>query len=246
MPDKNSDKSHQHVSPNASARPLLSAIEAFHMVCGKPTGTMRIADIGCGGGAMSRALAALGAKVTGIDPVPHMIEAAQRAGGGPTYKLAFGEATELDSGSFDIVFYSKSLHHIPDMAAAIDEALRIVRPNGTIIVLEPEADDPAYPVFRWMDDEKAVYDEAQGVLNAAIAAGRLQRLDSLFFAEKYRVNNVQEVIAELQNIDQTRTITADDALAMGKCFDNAYQQDELGGYLESWYRCDAFAPTVQQ
>lgn len=56
------------------------------------------------------------------------------------WKMLLGancEALPLDSASFDLVLIQGVLHHVPDQRLALAEAGRILRPGGTLIVIEP-------------------------------------------------------------------------------------------------------------
>lgn len=63
----------------------------------------RVLDIGCGCGATSRALAAAGAIVTGVDVSQPMLDLAREKGGGPAY-LKADASTEPLPGPFDAAF----------------------------------------------------------------------------------------------------------------------------------------------
>ncbi len=221
-------------------RPFKSSIDVITEICGENLKGQHIVDIGCGSGELGRHLAGKGGMITGIEPGGELFKIAKSKGGGPRYINADGENTGLDDGSADYVIFSKSLHHIPDMAAAINEARRIAKTTGKIVVLEPEADDPAFPVFRLIDDEKEVYQQAQDTLANIVDFGELKRLSTTFFAEKYRVDSAAALIAEMQAIDASRTITNDDMVKFSNIFDQALKHDDTGAYLESWYRCDVF------
>ena len=118
-----------------------------------------------------------------LDLVPEL------PGVSPAVVLVIGEATGLDSQSLDVVLFSRSLHHAQDMDAALREACRILKPGGRIAVLEPDPDGPFTPVMRYVDDETAVYAQAQAALDAAVAAGLLERGPALRYATKYRVGD---------------------------------------------------------
>lgn len=99
-----------------------------------------IFEIGCGDGTRTRQIASRCKKVTAIDPNPEKIAIA-RTQQARNDEYLVGSATKLpiDNKTFDIVFFTLSLHHIPahEMTNAIDEALRIVRDDGHIIFFEP-------------------------------------------------------------------------------------------------------------
>ena len=201
---------------------------------------LEIVDIGCGAGAVTRKLAALGADVVGIEPNADQVAKAEAKGGGPRYAVAAAEATGLDGESFDLAFFSRSLHHAVDKPAAVREACRIVKPGGRIAVLEPEADGPFYPVMRFVDDESTVYAEAQAALEGAVAAGLLARGPSLRFATKYRVADVSAMLADMVTVDSGRVLAEADRAAFEAAFAAAHVPDAKGGYIPDWSRIDVF------
>src|SRR5271156_5538107 len=104
-----------------------------------PIGGLRIIDIGCGEGQMSRALAALGARVTGCDPF--IAETPWTAHGGGSYRLIKAAADTIPEPSHetDLVLFIFSLHHVPGekLERALAEACRLLRPSGRLYVAEP-------------------------------------------------------------------------------------------------------------
>ncbi len=91
-------------------------------------------DLGCGSGFMSEALAARGAKVTGVDPCIPLLEAARkhaREGGlGITYIEGTGENIPLAASSVDRVVCVDVLEHVDDEVKVISEIRRVLRPGG--------------------------------------------------------------------------------------------------------------------
>lgn len=201
---------------------------------------LAIADIGCGSGTVTRKLAARGADVVGVEPNAAQVEKAEALGGGPRYLGAPAEATGLDSQSLDVVPFSRSLHHAEDMDAALREACRILKPSGRIAVLEPDPDGPFTPVMAYVDDETAVYAQAQAALEAAVAAGLLERGPALRYATKYRVADVSAMLADLITVDSGRALAEADRGAFEAAFAAAHISDEKGGYIPDWSRMDVF------
>jgi SAM-dependent methyltransferase len=96
----------------------------------------RVLDVACGTGVVSVTAARLGARVTGLDLTPELLERARenaRIAGveidwheGDVEKLPFGDAT------FDFVLSEFGHIFAPRPEVAIGEMLRVLKPGGTI------------------------------------------------------------------------------------------------------------------
>ena len=218
-------------------RPELSFRAAAPRMLGDIAGLTAV-DLGCGTGPASRDLAALGARVIGVEPDPAALAEAESRGGGPVYRRATAEATGLAAGSADVVLFSMSLHHCPDMGAALDEAVRLLRPGGQLAVLEPEAGDPGWPVTRWIDDEGAAYEAAARALSDRLAAGMLEGRRTLHYAMRHRVADIDTLIAQMQAVDPSRSVTPAQRAAAEAAFADAVRHDAEGPFLPTWLRLD--------
>lgn len=100
-----------------------------------------VLEIGCGDGKRSVMVAGSSMSWIGIDPDPSSIQQAnqQQLTGNTKFLEGSAEALEWSDSSFDVVMFTLSLHHIEldMMATAIDEAVRVLRPEGVVIFLEP-------------------------------------------------------------------------------------------------------------
>lgn len=102
-----------------------------------------VVELGCGPGRAVEAVARVlpAAQITGIDLSPFMLErAARRAPKDGGVALLHGDATNLalGDGSADAVVAFHLLGHLPRQAraAAIDEAARILRAGGLLLVAD--------------------------------------------------------------------------------------------------------------
>ncbi len=118
--------------------------------------TGRALDLGAGRGIASYALARDGFTVTALEPDPSDLVGAgairelARAAGlvialeqHAALPLPFADAT------FDLVFARAALHHLPDLAAALAECHRLLRPGGRLLavrehVITRRADLPTF------------------------------------------------------------------------------------------------------
>jgi SAM-dependent methyltransferase len=101
----------------------------------------RLLEIGCGEGGNLHHLRALGAVRFGVDFSVHKAAFAGRMTGAHT---ACADAAQLPfaDAAFSSVLIRDLLHHVPDRAAVLAEAVRVLRPNGRLILVEPNARSP--------------------------------------------------------------------------------------------------------
>ena len=92
-----------------------------------------ILDLGCGDGALTEYLAALGACVVGVDASPEQIAAAR--GRGVDARLMDGASLDLPP-LFDAVFSNAALHWMRRADAVIEGVWRVLKPGGRFMCLE--------------------------------------------------------------------------------------------------------------
>lgn len=135
----------------------------------------RVLDVGCGDGKFTRVLATLFAKVDGIDVNAAKIEQAQAnlAGTGSAIAFRAGSAENLPypDRSFDVVVFSNSLHHIPDMRGALRQAARVLVSGGLLYVMEPVPAGSYFEAMKLLEDETAVRTAAYRAIGEALAYG---------------------------------------------------------------------------
>jgi ArsR family transcriptional regulator len=115
--------------------------EAIGHLALRLTPAITIADLGAGEGLISQLLARRAAHVWCIDNSPRMVEvgtelAAKNGLSNLAYKLGDIEAVPLANGSVDLAILSQALHHAQHPQKAIDEAHRILRPGGQVLILD--------------------------------------------------------------------------------------------------------------
>ncbi len=105
-----------------------------------------VADVGCGPGADISSMAALvapGGRVIGLDADPDMVEVAQRRfSSNSNVDIRLGDAHQLEiaAASVDRARTDRILQHVADPQAVVAQLARIIRPDGLVVMAEPDWD----------------------------------------------------------------------------------------------------------
>jgi SAM-dependent methyltransferase len=97
-----------------------------------------VLDIGCGGGTTGATLAYCGAHYIGLDHSPaaaaYGLRHLKGVGGDGFTVQGNAEALPIRDNSVDVVYSNGVLHHTPNFGIALDEAYRVLKPNGRAII----------------------------------------------------------------------------------------------------------------
>jgi ubiquinone/menaquinone biosynthesis C-methylase UbiE len=219
-----------------------SHVDALLATVGAVNG-LRVIDIGCGEGGMTRALAALGADVTGYDPFIEPTEAMNHGAGRYRLAKATADAIPEPDRSTDLVLFVFSLHHVPGakLAGALSEARRILRPSGRLYVAEPLAQGPHQYVMELFHDETQVRKAAAEALSQ-FAKPRFATDDIATYADARRYPDfdafAERMIANMRFNGYGR----DDVLApaVRRRFEETHAAN--GGKFDQPVRIDCFGP----
>ena len=121
----------------------------------------RVLDYGCGTGHRAVELAQLGATVTGIDVSGEAIRLAQQRSGGKdalTFVQMNAEAMSFPDDHFDLVCGNAILHHL-DLRVACREIVRVLKPGGRAVFLEPLAHNVLINLYRRLTPAMRTVDE---------------------------------------------------------------------------------------
>ena len=119
---------------------------AFLSLAGVGAG-MRVLDVGCGTGVVTRDVAArVGARgaVVGVDLSRALLAVARRRTSGadpgarPTYRHGDGLRLPFPPASFDVTLAVTVLLHVPAGDRILDEMMRVTRPGGRVAVLDQD------------------------------------------------------------------------------------------------------------
>ena len=91
-------------------------------------------DVGCGEGRFCRMMRDCGIHTVGVDPTDALIQQARHRDPQGDYRIGYAEALDLPDAAFDLVVSYLTLIDIPDIAAAISQMARVLRPGGTLLI----------------------------------------------------------------------------------------------------------------
>jgi SAM-dependent methyltransferase len=153
----------------------------------------RALDLGAGSGAASKAVAAAGGRPVALDAALDMLRHAR--GRRPPAVVGDARRLPLAAGSFDAAVAAFVLSHVPDPAAVLAEARRVVRPGGAVLA-SAFGPGPVHPckaridavAARWGWREPAWYRRLKEELEPQVGeAGSLARLAAAAGLEGVRV-----------------------------------------------------------
>lgn len=113
-----------------------------------PLSGRRALDLGCGAGRHAVILAERFAQVDAVDLSGSMVELARRRRSRPN--IAYRRADLLDvedESRYDFVLSAATLHHVPDLNAALRRIKTLVAPGGRAVLVDTVSPRPANP--RW-------------------------------------------------------------------------------------------------
>ncbi|MHA1906765.1 MAG: class I SAM-dependent methyltransferase [Candidatus Thorarchaeota archaeon] len=101
-----------------------------------PHQNLRVLDVGCGT-ANNTLLFAKASKtqVTGLDFSHGMLREACKKAVGLSFVQAPADSVPFPDASFDFVFMTEVVHHLPDVPSAINEMFRILDETGTVCIV---------------------------------------------------------------------------------------------------------------
>ena len=189
-----------------ATQPFMNEIVGFDKFKGK-----KIIEIECGLGTDLLQFARGGANVTGVDLTAQSIELVKRRFDMENLPVeafvADAENLPFEDNGFDLVYSFGVLHHTPNTQKAIDEAYRILKPGGRIIIMLYNKTSlhvwlgvPLYLLShslhktskdkkRWgiLNDWIRVYDGRENPLGKAYSKSEMEAMFSKFKNREYEI-----------------------------------------------------------
>jgi ubiquinone/menaquinone biosynthesis C-methylase UbiE len=223
----------------------LGRLRVIELIAAHPG--MRVLDLACGPGTLSRRFAVQvspGGEVVGVDLAPGMIELARGAGTpNSRFEVMDIEQLSFEDESFDAAACGHGLQFAPQLALALREARRVLRPNSRFAASVPVEKTGASVwavleavVDRWLGPAPSAVDQkptrdaiadrkqlAQAALDAGFASADVEVIE-----ETVRWTSAEQMVsmftswwdcaARLDGVDADRRQQfTDDAIATLQC-----------------------------
>ncbi|MDY0398069.1 MAG: class I SAM-dependent methyltransferase [Desulfuromonas thiophila] len=133
-------------------------------------GSLRALEFGCGTGLVSYLLLPQLATLTGVDRAPAMLQVfeqkASELGQGERVStfLATDDTLLPPGDTFELIYSSMVLHHVPDYSAVVARLVTALAPGGYLALADLDLEDGDF------------HDQAEGVAHAGIDRELLQQL----------------------------------------------------------------------
>jgi GT2 family glycosyltransferase/SAM-dependent methyltransferase len=197
------------------------AYEHLHRyaICRDRVAGLRVLDVACGAGYGTNILAQAAAEATGVDIDAAAIRKASKKYKRDNLKFVTADCCEMpfEADSFDVVVANEMIEHIEEQAAFLEEAKRVLKPGGALLVSTPNK--PVYnrykspnpfhvaemtiPEFRRLLKRHFGHVQFTGLRMALVSTGfemdGSQQVANLAAAKTYRGVRLQDVRPDINN-----------------------------------------------
>jgi ubiquinone/menaquinone biosynthesis C-methylase UbiE len=159
-------------------------------------GEERLLDSGCGDGGVARLLRERVAEVVAIDVEPSESWANDD---GLLFSVANAEELPFADGEFDLIHSKDSLHHMEDPDRAIQEYRRVLKPGGTVLIVEANRYNPFFWVHmtKMLGHEHFPRKRFHALVRSAFPDARFGRFEAHYVPQAERMLGVQNAVEEL-------------------------------------------------
>jgi len=144
-----------------------------------PPAPARILEVGCGDGALASRLQGMGHQVVGLDASADAVAQARRRG----LDARVARWPDFEETPFDVVVFTRSLHHIDPLPQAVGQAKKLLKRAGKVLVedfafaeIEPLAAEWLHEVLSLLDAARLLRRDGDGLV------GRILRGEGLLAA----------------------------------------------------------------
>ena len=139
-----------------------------------PPPPARILEVGCGDGTLASRLQSLGYRVVAIDSSAKAIVRARQRG----LDARVVQWPDFEEAPFDVVMFTRSLHHIRPLDQAVSRAKQLLREQGRVLVedfafkeIAPLAIEWLYQVLVILSETGVLRSEADGFASRVLREG---------------------------------------------------------------------------
>lgn len=170
----------------------------------------RVLDYGCGTGYFLQACQKAGWQVAGLEPNDTARRLAEQHTGQP---INAGDLSQFEAASFDAITLWHVLEHVHELNATVQQLVRLLKPDGVIIIAVPNAESPDAQYYReqWAayDVPRHLYHFTAKTITQLLRKHHLQlrttlplKLDAFYvslLSEKYRAERNGGMLAALRS-----------------------------------------------
>lgn len=211
---------------------------------------LRVLDIGCGTGnytdLFQRLTQERNAQIYGIDPSEAMIGKGRRKNRHIVFRKGTAEDIPFDDESFNLVFMTDVIHHVPDIHAMFREIHRVLRPAGKVcIVTQSHRQIEARPIAQFFPGTIAVdqrrYPDIAEILAAALS-GSLEYLkqEVLFAGDNIELGEAFLELVQKKGYSMLHLLTEQEyqagLLSLEKALDHGPIQARAAGETLVWFQ----------
>lgn len=111
-----------------------------------------VLEIGCGDGRVTAMLAGHSRRMVAVDTDAGSVKDAKARVGRAVFAAGSGQDLPFGPASFDVAVFTLSLHH-QESATALAEAIRVLKPGGSLLAVEPAPDGEIERICCLVEDE---------------------------------------------------------------------------------------------
>lgn len=126
---------HKDAKQGAPGRYLRQLVQRLRV-----GGDTNVLDIACGTGEFLQAAAERKAKIAGMDISQRAIAVCRAKLPAGRFEVGVAESLPFQDEEFDLVTCLGSLEHFVDQPAALREMVRVLKPDGRVLILVPNSD----------------------------------------------------------------------------------------------------------
>jgi len=192
---------------------------------------LRILEVGCGSGAVAKQIQNLGYEIIALDSSVKAIDAAKELG----IDARIANFPDFAEAPFDVILFTRSLHHIRPLKSALQRAHQLLKPSGLLIVEDFAFNDTSEYTAAWFYRLLKLLDSCDVLLPAEDSFGRKLLKGggefSLWHEHTHEINTAQEVLQAIGEHFEILQTTS--AAYLYRYVSAMVEEDERGGQIIS-------------